>query len=360
MLSAVQLEQYFKKVGLPEFYQQYSDNHFVLSYENLRKLMLHHVLTFPFENIDMHNRMNGKNPTISRQINDIFHKMVVLNRGGYCYETNGLLGEVMRSLGYKFRTYNAGVLWMKDKKTPPYHLLFVVNLGPDSYLVDAGFGGPGPLEPLLLTKGVKYCYDVQTFAQHDTKQFRIVPEAGEFRLESTVATTWRPESQFKPLYSFSTAREVTSEELDLSNGMVCCTEQSPFLERLFITKPIVLDKGFIGRVTLTNSVFKVSRPEGTTEIKISSQGDFLAKLKEAFGIELGTCDLTRLRVKFEAPVDKMEQLAALLESGAKITYEVPMPTPALTVAFSTETPTPANLEPTQMTARAQSTQNKLF
>ncbi len=53
--------------------------------ETLRGLHRAHVMTVPFENLDIHL---GR--PISLDPADLFRKIVVDRRGGYCFELNGL------------------------------------------------------------------------------------------------------------------------------------------------------------------------------------------------------------------------------------------------------------------------------
>lgn len=60
----------------------------VPSMETLRGLHLSHVLTVPFENLDIHL---GR--PISLEPSALFEKIVTSRRGGYCFELNGLFAQ---------------------------------------------------------------------------------------------------------------------------------------------------------------------------------------------------------------------------------------------------------------------------
>jgi N-hydroxyarylamine O-acetyltransferase len=61
----------------------------------LSKLQEQHLLTVPFENLDIHE---GKKIVLEE--NRIFEKIVVNKRGGFCYELNGLFCWLLRSLNF--------------------------------------------------------------------------------------------------------------------------------------------------------------------------------------------------------------------------------------------------------------------
>lgn len=63
--------------------------------ETLRRLDLAHLLTVPFENLDIHL---GRPIVLDDQ--KLFDKFVRRRRGGFCYELNGLFAALLRELGF--------------------------------------------------------------------------------------------------------------------------------------------------------------------------------------------------------------------------------------------------------------------
>ena len=61
----------------------------------LSKLQEHHLLTVPFENLDIHQ---GDKIVLAE--NRIYEKIVVNERGGFCYELNGLFCWLLRFLDF--------------------------------------------------------------------------------------------------------------------------------------------------------------------------------------------------------------------------------------------------------------------
>lgn len=104
---------------------------------NLTYLMQQHLQAVPFENIDIHL----KRP-IELNTESLYRKIVTQNRGGFCYELNGLFIQLLQELGYTVhmisaRVYNQG----KEQYGPEFdHLALIVELSDDRYLVDVGFG----------------------------------------------------------------------------------------------------------------------------------------------------------------------------------------------------------------------------
>ncbi|KAH9840855.1 cysteine proteinase [Rhodofomes roseus] len=100
---------------------------------------------------------------------DMYESMVVSNRGSYCFGQNGLLLGMLRGLGYRAYAAAGRVLVPPPPPAPPsappvysapHHLVLLVQphnpsspLGNVTYMVDVGFGGTGPVRPILLADG---------------------------------------------------------------------------------------------------------------------------------------------------------------------------------------------------------------
>jgi len=63
------------------------------SLETLQGLHRAHVMTVPFENLDIHL---GRSITLAPA--DLFRKIVVERRGGYCFELNGLFALLLEDV----------------------------------------------------------------------------------------------------------------------------------------------------------------------------------------------------------------------------------------------------------------------
>ena len=79
----------------------------------LKKLQKNHLLNVPFENLDIHNQI-----PIELNIDRIYEKIVQNNRGGFCYELNGLFYELLLSLDFNAKRVSARV-YIKDNEYKP-------------------------------------------------------------------------------------------------------------------------------------------------------------------------------------------------------------------------------------------------
>ena len=111
--------------------------------DTLRALQLAHLQTIPFENLDIHLRR-----PILLDLERLFQKLVVLRRGGLCYELNGLFAALLRALGFPVTYLSARDAHPDGSYGPEFdHLTLLVQTREDGdahmmtdWLVDVGWG----------------------------------------------------------------------------------------------------------------------------------------------------------------------------------------------------------------------------
>lgn len=143
--------------------------------------------------------------------------------GGYCFELNGLLGAALAAAGFAPRPVLARVRMGAAEGGPRSHLAFVVPLGRRRWLVDAGFGGPGPASPLDLRAGE------QTDALGARFRLRAEARSGE-----TVLDRWRGGGWF-PLYGIDHA-PVRPADILAANHVCATAPFSQFPRRLMVAR----------------------------------------------------------------------------------------------------------------------------
>jgi N-hydroxyarylamine O-acetyltransferase len=179
MLTDLQLEQYFLRIGLVA--QAKPD------LETLRLLHLLHPQFIPFENIDS---WSGTPVTINTET--VFNKLVKGQRGGYCYEHNWLFMQVLESIGFRVTGLAARVHWMQpqDFVPPRTHMALLVETGSGRLLADVGFGGQTMTAPLLLDT------DGPQSTPNETLQLTRRQD-GSYLLSTNMKDAWQP------MYSFT-------------------------------------------------------------------------------------------------------------------------------------------------------------
>ena len=117
-----------------------------LDFEFLRKVVERHVANFAFSSVAC--RL-GENMPLDYE--SLFSRIVDKRRGGYCFEHNGLLYEVLEELGFSPELYLARVVYNQDIHPGLTHRISVIEYEGQRYVMDVGFGSLGPRVPVLLS-----------------------------------------------------------------------------------------------------------------------------------------------------------------------------------------------------------------
>ena len=137
--------------------------------ETLRAIHRAHLLTVPFENLDI-----GLSRKIECDADAAVRKIVEKQRGGFCYEMNGAFAALLRELGFQVTLLSARVAREDGGEGPEFdHLTLRVDLQ-EPWLADVGFG-ESFMEPLRLQPG-----QVQ---KESRRSFRILEDGERLRVE---------------------------------------------------------------------------------------------------------------------------------------------------------------------------------
>ena len=227
--------------------------------ESLRVLQRQHLLTVPFENLDIH----WKRP-ITIDTGNFYNKIVVDRRGGFCYELNGLFNELLQAIGFQTRLVSARVFNSTDFGPEFDHAAIIVTLGELEYIADVGFGD-FTAEPLRFVTDLEQRdrEGVFTIFEVDHRIFEIGKKTGD---------VWAPRYKFADL-----AR-------DLSGFAAMCDFQQYSPDSHFTKGKVCSLMTADGRKTLTDSKFIVTRDGLKEEHAIESEQEFDRILQAEFGI----------------------------------------------------------------------------
>lgn len=120
------------------------------SLESLESLQRAHVCHVPFENLAIVGDPIGGDggEGVSLDLPALYEKIVGRERGGFCFELNGLFGWLLADLGFDSERLAARVLSDDGTARPPAnHHTHVVTLD-RRYIVDVGLGVPPMRRPL--------------------------------------------------------------------------------------------------------------------------------------------------------------------------------------------------------------------
>jgi N-hydroxyarylamine O-acetyltransferase len=232
--------------------------------DGLRAMQAAQMGAIPFENIDP---LLGRVPDLAAQA--VRHKLITARRGGYCFEQNALFGEALAAIGFKARTTLARVRNGAARGGPRTHQIWIVTLGGEDWLADAGFGGPGATAPVNLADRSPQPMPNGLF------RMRLDSETGE-----TVFERETPHGWFS-LFGFDGAA-VTAVDIEAANFVCARWDKAPFASNLMmaIHRPA-------GRVSLFNT--SVKRLSGAGEehaSRIGSCDELDDVLAGEFGLSL--------------------------------------------------------------------------
>ena len=254
MYTKEQLEQYFERIN-------YTGNT-EINFENLAKLQKGQLYNIPYENLDQMNSV-----PLSLSPEGVFDKIVTRHRGGYCFETQGLLCYVLRSLGYDVVQYAGRFMNEPNVIQMRRHRILIVTLGNKRYLCDVGMRAETSRVPLELCEG---------FVQTDG--------VGEYRFEKDeffghVLYQKLPGKEWKQLYAFT-------EEVQIDDDFVMpsfyCEKHpdSPFNTIMKIA--IYTDDS---NLNIVDNEYKVYKMGGCVEKSIiASDNEARRMLEDKFGI----------------------------------------------------------------------------
>jgi arylamine N-acetyltransferase len=235
-----------------------------LNETTLSKLQACHLHTVPYENFDILNRI-----PLSLEIPNLFNKIVVRHRGGYCFELNALFGWLLRELGFKVTDYFAR-FWRDEPNTPPKrrHQILKVEVEGKAYLCDVGVGGIVPQRPIEMVEGL------------------VQAQGNEhYKLERDSYFGWilceEKQGNWNWLYSFTEEPQLPKDYIMASYWC----EHAP--ESIFNKDAIAAIRTTGGRNSLAGNEFRIFTNEGVQVFTPQTDEAYAEALKTHFGIVIG-------------------------------------------------------------------------
>jgi N-hydroxyarylamine O-acetyltransferase len=227
--------------------------------ETLTALHRAHVLSIPFENLDI---LLGR--PIPLDIESLQAKLIHGRRGGYCFEQNTLFAAVLEHLGFEVTRLAARVRMGDDRSTPRTHMILAADIGEKRWLADVGFGGDTLLEPIAFDNDEPVRQGVWAFQLGDGGDVRV--------LRGRRGDGWMD------LYAFTDEPQLPVD-YEVSNHYTSTWPRSPF-----VTKVVVQRSGFDERWMLIDDELRVERPDRTERWPVGSPEERLSILAERFGL----------------------------------------------------------------------------
>ena len=131
-MTDLQLEAYLERIGYTGSRE--------LTGETLDAVIRAHVSAVPFENLDPCDF--GITPSLEEE--DLYNKIVVNRRGGYCFELNTALHALLLAMGFDAYPVVVRIIMGPGPVHPYAHKGVVARAEGKLWYCDVGFGGPGP------------------------------------------------------------------------------------------------------------------------------------------------------------------------------------------------------------------------
>lgn len=249
-LSPAQLSRYLARIGY--------GGDTTASLATLRGLHQAHLLSIPYENLDIHL---GVPLTLDPE--RMFAKLVDQRRGGWCYEMNGLFGRVLEALGFDVRRVSGAVGRAEHGwRAQGNHLVLIVTLD-RPWIADVGFGdgflAPLPLEPGTYTQGFL--------------RYRVARDGPRWRVDNHA-------------YGGADGFDFTLTPRMLDDFAPQCRELQTSPESAFVTTTVCERFTHEGLVMLRGATLKEVTAAGVTARIVQDANDFQTTLRERFGLDL--------------------------------------------------------------------------
>lgn len=249
----------------------------------LEGIVLAHAIRIPFENLDIHL---GR--PIDIEPETVFDKLVRRLRGGYCFEQNTLLLEMLRGLGFPVRPLAARVLYGRSasskRERPRTHMLLLVDVGPRTFLADVGFGVHNMLAPLPFEPGIEREVHGETF------RIREIPWNGKalgappsYDIDVKVPG----EDEWLTLYRAS-LEEQRPNDFVMANWFCSTHPDSAFVRRKIVSR---VEVG--ARYMLVDRELEARRSDRSETKTVGDEAEYRAVLREMFHIDLDADEMLR-------------------------------------------------------------------
>lgn len=248
----MRIENYLRRIGLAE--------RPAATLDGLRQVHRAHLLAIPYENFDVQfGRRLTTDPAVA------YDKIVERERGGWCYEMNGLLGWALGELGFRVtRATGAVMREVRGDAVVGNHLVLRVELPEGVYLADVGFGD-GPIEPFAVRVGAIVSHGFPySLARADSDWWRLAnhPKGGAQSFDFNLAPA--DESQFARMCEFLQTWE--------QSGFVLNAVAQRFVPG--------------GIKILRGRSLRFLRPDGFDDREIRDADDLVTTLKRDFALDL--------------------------------------------------------------------------
>ncbi|MDR6477826.1 N-hydroxyarylamine O-acetyltransferase [Burkholderia sp. OAS925] len=264
MSHTLNLDNYFARIG-------YAGPR-APTLEVLQAIHRLHPRAIPFENLNPLTRR-----AVKLDLESVETKLVDDHRGGYCFEQNTLLANVLQELGFRVTPLIGRVLWGREPGavTPRTHMVLRIDLDNEAWIADVGLGSVTLTSPLRLSPGLAQRTDLGIFRLADASRDALYLEV-QARDES-----------WSRAYRFD-LHPVEWIDYETSNWYTSTSPEAIFASNLIVCRVL---SGT--RLTLLNDQVNERAADGSLigDQRLASADELAACLRERFGLNVGDIDI---------------------------------------------------------------------
>ncbi|MEC2934228.1 arylamine N-acetyltransferase [Bacillus cereus] len=249
-----------------------------VKFKDLHEILLRMAYVIPYENLDVMEKNIRK---ITRK--NVQEKLLLMHRGGLCYELNTLLYYFLHDCGFDVYRVAGTVFDLGGDKWKPDdgHVIIILNYNNQKYIVDGGLASHLPLHPIPFSGEVissqtgKYRIRQQNTEKGTYLLEMKKGENGESAqfLDSEPTNTWRTGFAF-------TLDEIDKNKVNAIQNIIVEHPDSPFNKGYIVCK-LIED----GHISLTKQSFTETR-KGQKRKHTINEEEYQRILKEVFDISL--------------------------------------------------------------------------
>jgi N-hydroxyarylamine O-acetyltransferase len=247
-----------------------------LDFSFLSDVVARHVATFAFSSVGCQLRED-----LPLDFKSLYQRIFIQQRGGYCFEQNGFLYEILKELGFSPKLYLARVIYNQDNHPGLTHRITIVAHEGQPYVLDVGFGPLGPRIPVPMSGDESNDRD---------KVFRITEiRPGEYHMQVTI------DGGFYSLYRFELSC-YGQADCELGHFYSHQHPDAAFVNNLVVSLILVSETR-----ALHNLEYRVITQSDTQNIKINESEDLWKILVDELGVQITRDESRQLYEKLSPP-----------------------------------------------------------
>ncbi|KXN69222.1 cysteine proteinase, partial [Conidiobolus coronatus NRRL 28638] len=285
-----------------------------VNYETLERVTKGHVNSIPYGNLAFayYKRLQkpeGNYPCdirdplttqgVSTDLQDIFKKLVLEERDGYCFENNLLCVHMLMTLGFTAYATSSRIIaphiWDQFgtiEIQPITHACIIVELEGKDYLLDVGLRLGGTSKPILMEEGL--VQETNPLVEHRFSRVpypdRIVQSTNpkyfpwllEAKCKQLPNKPFHRRNDWTPL-TYTNPTPIYLKDIELLNN-VMVTAPNGILFRSCITMTINTDEGYTNLRDQTLRVYTLK--DGVKTIKLDTEEERRAAYKQYFNVKV--------------------------------------------------------------------------